>query len=440
MPNSLCRTVRQYNKEQISKTDMEKLMEIAEDYRRVKNYVYQRYSGPASLPKLYPGYTIQNEMTKSGLRGELGLPSVYFYLAVFEALGDIKTQWTMVKTNISRLAGQNHNFSQEEKHYLRFLLKVPGAFEAVLNRQEVILQGDMRNQYECLVNGDGEKRPNVKKVHNYLCRQVRKQKADLNAGRAEGFAISHKAYHYGDHGIYLSTKEKRKRIYIPLTDNNQYQSQLYIKLYPERGDVEIHVPIQVTVREHPDYMEQVGLSLRMKVMLTTDQGHEYGENLGQYHMDYAEWVRMQAKSYHLNRAQNPGRKKYFRRKKQYEAQLHSYINQEMNRFFRTEKPKILYLPKLPGPSINSTSKKINYSVTLWQRGYIRGRLEQKCREQSVKVVEVLGKDISNVCSLCGSYGQKADGMFFCSSCGRNLPERLNAAQNAKKRGMKEVRS
>lgn len=437
MPNTLCKTIRQYNKEQISKADMEKLMEIAEDYRKVKNYVYQRYSGPTSLTKLYPGYTIQNEMTKIGLRGELGLPSVYFYLAVFEALGDIKTQWTMVKTNISRLAGQNENFSQEEKHYLRFLLKIPGAFEAVLNRQEIVLQGDMKKQYEYLVNGDGEHHPDIKKVHNYLCRQVRKKKANLNADKAKGFAVSHKAYRYEDHGIYLSSKEKRKRIYIPLTDNNQYQSQLYIKLYPDRGDVEIHVPIQVTVREHPDYMGQVGLSLRMKVMLTTDQGHEYGEDFGRYHMDYAEWVRMQTKSYHLNRSQNPGRKKYIRRKRQYEEQLHSYINQELNRFFRTEKPKILYLPKLPGPSINSTNKKINHSVTLWQRGYIRSRLEQKCREQSVKIVEVLGKDISNVCSVCGSFGQKVDGMFFCGSCGRNLPDRLNAAQNAKKRGMKE---
>lgn len=435
--DTICKTVHQYNKTPVPKADMEKLLEIAEDYRRVKNYVYQRYSGPASLPKLYPGYTIQNEMTESGLRGELGLPSVYFYLAVFEALGDIKTQWTMIKSSISRLAGQNENLSQEEKHYLRFLLKAASAFEAVLNRREIMLQGDLKKQYEALLYGSEENQLDVEKVHNYLCRQVRKQRAKLNAGKADGFAVSSKAYRYEDGGIYLSIKEKRKRIYIPLTDRNRYQSQIYIKLYPEKGGIEIHVPIQAAVRKHLDYTSQVGVSLGMNTMLTTDQGHEYGGDFGQYHKDYAEWVRAQMRIYHLNRDQNPGRKKYNRRKKQYEERLHSYINQELNRFLRTEKPEILYLPKLPSPKASGVSRKINHSVTLWQRGYIRDRLVQKCREQSVQIIEVLGKDISNVCSQCGSPGQKEKGIFFCSSCGQKLSDRVNAAQNAKNRGMKE---
>ena len=103
----ICKTVRQYNKTPISEEDMQKLVEIAKDYNRVKNYVYQRYSGIRSLPKLYPGYTIQNEMTKSGLRAELGLPSVYFYLAVFDALGDIKGQWARTKGRLTGRINKN---------------------------------------------------------------------------------------------------------------------------------------------------------------------------------------------------------------------------------------------------------------------------------------------------------------------------------------------
>ena len=80
--NTICKTVRQYNKEPIPKADMKKLQEIADDYSKVKNYVYQRYGGIGALSKLYPGYMIQNEMTASGLREQLELPSVYFYLAV----------------------------------------------------------------------------------------------------------------------------------------------------------------------------------------------------------------------------------------------------------------------------------------------------------------------------------------------------------------------
>ena len=82
--NTICKTVSQYSSKPISVEDMRKLQEIAADYAKVKNYVYQRYSGIKSLSMLYPGYAIQNEMTKSGLRERLGLPSVYFYLAVFD--------------------------------------------------------------------------------------------------------------------------------------------------------------------------------------------------------------------------------------------------------------------------------------------------------------------------------------------------------------------
>ena len=59
----ICKTICQYSKEPVSDEDMKKLMEIADGYGRVKNYVYSRYSGIASLSKLYPGYTVQNEMT-----------------------------------------------------------------------------------------------------------------------------------------------------------------------------------------------------------------------------------------------------------------------------------------------------------------------------------------------------------------------------------------
>ena len=79
MPSDkICKTVRQYNKELISEEDMGKLQDIAADYSKVKNYVYDHFGGIGSLSKLYPGYTVQNEMTATELRKVLGLPSVLF--------------------------------------------------------------------------------------------------------------------------------------------------------------------------------------------------------------------------------------------------------------------------------------------------------------------------------------------------------------------------
>ncbi len=428
--DKVCKTVRQYNKEPVSREDMEKLKEIADDCRKVKNYVYERFGGIGSLSKLYPGYTVQNEMTRSGLREELQMPSVYFYLAVFDALGDIKGQWARTKAKVLQLIGANENLTPEEKHYLRFLLKSGNAFAAVLNQMPVALPEEIQKKYEEVAS-----EVDPAKLHRYLCRHVRKYHKKQHTDLAEGFSIGGKAYRYEDHGIYISTKQKRKRIFVPLTDNNQYGSQLYIKLFPEESRIEIMAPVSVTVRFHEDFTSQVGIALGMGRMLTTHEGHCYGEQFGDYQRPYAEWIRSQTGSYSRNRRENPGRKKYQAKKRRLEEQLHAYINQELNRFIQTEKPRTVYLVRLPAPKAGGRSKRINNQVALWQRGYIRERLIQKCMEQSVELVDVMGKDISRTCSRCGSEGKRENQRFICERCGYTEEEKTNTARNTLKRGM-----
>lgn len=425
----ICKTIHQYNQHPVSDMDMQKLLEIAMDYRKVKNYVYARFGGISGLSKIYPGYTVQNEMTGSGYRNTLGMPSVYFYLAIFDALADIKSQWTRTKSKCVKLVNKNESLTEGEKHYLRYILKVNNAFEAVVNQKPVELAAKMEKQYREL-----EKHVDTEKMHRYLCRQVRRNHIKLHTDVADTFTIAERAYRYGDHGIYISIKEKRKRVYIPLTDNNQYKSQLRIKLYPQENRIEIKVPVNVAVRRHDDYLKEIGVAVGFYTMLTTDEGHCFGEDLGRYQSEYSDWIREQTSSYRRNKEDNPGRKKYYAKKRRLEEKLHSYINQELNRFLWMEKPKSIYIVKLPKPQAGGYNKKINYSVAQWQRGYIRKRLTQKCREQSVEIVEVLGKGISNECSKCGAIGTKVEGKFICSVCGYQAVEKTNTARNVKKRG------
>lgn len=416
---------------------MQKLQEIAGDYRRVKNYVYERYGGIGSLSKIYPGYTVQNEMTQSGLREQLGLPSVYFYLAIFEALGDIKNQWSQTKNRVLKAVQAHEEMTEDEAHYLRFILKVNNAFGAVLNQEEICLPDSMQARYDELASAVA-----VERLNSYLRRQVRKNLCRLCAKRADGFAVSERAYRYGDHGIYLAIKEKRKRIFIPLTDGNCYERQLYVKLIPEKRGIELLVPVNMRVQCHADYQNEVGLSMGLFTMLTTDSGHEYGKRLGEFVIEEAEWVRQQNAVYRKTREQNPGRKKYQEQKRRRDARLHTYINAELNRFLQEEKPKTLYLPKLPAQSRAGRVRKYNRSASMWQRGYIRKRLEQKCQEHSVELVEVFGKEISRECSKCGALGKKEKQRFICEKCGQKTDAKINVACNAKQRGqaMKSMES
>ena len=130
----------------------------------------------------------------------------------------------------------------------------------------------------------------------------------------------------------------------------------------------------------------------------------------------------------------PDKQRQHIKKRRRQERIHGYINQELNRFLRTEKPGRVYLVKLPPPQAGGTNRKINQGVALWQRGYIRSRLALKCREQGVELVDVLGKDISRECSFCGAIGTKTKEDFFCSACGYCDKEKTNTARNVKKRG------
>lgn len=408
---------------------MKKLVEIAKDYSDVKNYVYQRYGGIKSLPIIYPGYTVQNEMTNSGLRAKLGLPSVYFYLAIFDALGDIKNQWTQTRSRIEKCIRENENLTPEDKHYLRFVMKQSRCFESILLEKEMSLSEEWENPLKELRENVNEKR-----LHQYLRRQVRRHLKKMHTDTEDVFSVSAQAYRYDDHGIYLAIKEKRKRIFIPLTDNNRYTSQLNIRIFPEEGNLIIHVPVETRIRQNHDYQNAVGLAVGIRTMFVTDQGHIYGEKYSDYQYALADYVREGNSRYRRNRTKNPGRKKYTAGKERLEAALHTYINAEINRMLQTERPAVIYLPKLPQSSKAGINKKINNSVSMWQRGYVRNRLSQKCKEKSIGLVEVFGKDISNECSQCGTIGKKTKDIFTCDACGARLPERENTAKNALKRG------
>lgn len=435
---TIVKTIHQYSSMPVSEQDMQKLLEIAEDYAKVKNYVYQRFGGVKSLSKLYPGYTVQNEMTESGLRTELGLPSVYFYLAVFDALGDIKTQWSKTKEEVLKQINKNEGFTPEEKHYLRFTLKIDACLANVLCGKRVEIPQIMEEKYKELISGDIK----IEKLNSYLCRQIRKKLKKMHTDKAEGFSISERAYRYGSNGsgkektcgIFISTKEKRKRVHVPLTDTNTYKKQLYVKLNAKDNTIQIAIPKEKKIKHNEEYTNETGISIGMWHMLTTHEGHIYGERFGEKQTELAEFIIKGRQVFRREGENNPGRKKYYAKKARLEAALHDYINFELNRFINDEKPGIVYLPKLPRSSVSGISKKINYSSSIWQRGYIRKRLEQKCKENSIEIVEVIGKEISTQCSRCGGQGSYYKDNFKCSICGYEEDKKCNAAQNALLRG------
>lgn len=63
--------------------------------------------------------------------------SIYFYLAIFEALADIRTRWPLAKDRIRKAADNNDNLTEKELRYPQFVLKSHNCFATIQQEREV---------------------------------------------------------------------------------------------------------------------------------------------------------------------------------------------------------------------------------------------------------------------------------------------------------------
>lgn len=434
----ICKSIHQYSKGKISSENMDVLMEIGHGCMVTKNYIYQRYGGIKSLGKLYPGYAIETEVKETGFREKIGLPSVYFSAAVDRALGDIRIMWAQVKSGINDAAGKNEQFSPPDRHYIRFALKVSGCFENIMNNKPVSMPKEIQPQYEAVLEElGGESGQRAKALNRYICRQARKRLRRQHSDNETYFAVKKQGYRYGEsggaHGIFLTTKVNRKRIFIPLTDANVYDRVLDIKLNPQKRTVEIIIPLFVNIRQHEDYTNEIGISLGLWNMATTSTGNVYGSAFGKMQNEISDYILQ--KMGRSGRAKTCDTKKYTAYKEKMDAALKNYVNREINRMLEKEKPGVIYMAKLPrnpGMSMKGTGE--TYFLRMWKKGFVTERIQWKCQDNGIKVVEVIGKGIGVECSACGQKGAVAGEIFRCPSCGYEENKKVNGAKNALNRG------
>lgn len=434
----ICKAVHQYSKGKVSSENMNALMEIGHGCMVTKNYIYQRYGGIKSLVKVYSGYEVDAEVRKSGFREKIGLPSVYFSASVSRALADIKIMWAQVRREINDAVSRNERFSPEDKHYIRFVLKTDICYENVLNRKSEPLPEKIQPGYEKVTKPlGGEGGPRVKNLNQYICRQTRKRLHRQHTDNRTCFTIKKQGYRYGEvngeHGIFLAAKTKRQRMFIPLTDANVYDRMLDINLNPQKKSIEIILSLFVNTRQHEDYTGEIGISLGLWNMITTSTGNVYGSSFGKMQKDISQFV---LEENHRKQAGNVSdTQKYRACKEKMDAGLKNYVNMEINRMLAQEKPKTIYMAKLPrnvGMRIKGTGD--THLLRMWKKGFVTERLQWKCQKNDIRIIEVIGREIGRECSACGQIGYTNGERFRCSSCGYEENKKVNGARNALNRG------
>lgn len=437
--STITKTVWQYSKPLPEET-MTFLKGIAVDYCKVKNYVYGKYSGIKNLNNLTPVYNILNEMRCCGLREQLNLPVVYYELAIADAVTNIKSNWGNVKNRVGECITENENLSDNDKLYLRTVLKLNSIYTAILNHQE----------YEMPRNAVGLD-IDVKRLNNLLCRLTRRYLTQPKSDNTDSFRISPNGYSYKDGSMRIVCRIPRKRIPIPLRDNRMFDRQMQVQI--RQNDVALAVPIEAKVKEHADYTNTVCIYIGSRDMFTLSNGHIYGaaleeltdpetERLARKNRErrkmYTSYIQNaeegNAKKVQNIETNNFGKCKYDRQKEKEREKTKTYINSEINRMIESEKPaRIVITRPVTRNKTKIYAKSANRKMTRRFNGYIRERLSYKCKVHSIELVEISSKHTGQRCSVCGGEGKRQGKEFVCESCGLHTTIALNSAKNIQKK-------
>ncbi len=435
MAETITKTVWQYSKV-LPPDKMEFLRGVAEDYAKVKRSVYERYSGIRNVDRLTPVFTVMGEMRHCGLREQLKLPAVYYELAVIDAVTDIKGMWSLVKTRVRDILTQNDSFSEQEKKYLRTVLKVNSMFAGILNR----------SQCEIPDNCKGDEL-DIVRLNRWLCSRVRKLRATPQISSKDYFRISPSGYRYTENGLCIVSRQPRKRVCIPLRDEQRFDRQMVVNIREDYAA--LAVPVEVMVKHHEDYTDTVYVHIGYRDMLTLSNGHIYGAGFG--NMVSPETTRLNEKNrkrrrlmYHARRGDmikgavidvnNLGLKKYHAQKERVKARMQTYINTELGKLLREEKPGKIVITK---PVVKNreffNSPAANRTLSRRYEGYIRDRLAFKCMQNSVELIEINSKGTGSSCCMCGAEGERTVAGFVCNVCGYKASYGENGARNIEKK-------
>ena len=435
------KNVRQYSQKLPPET-MKFLKWLVEAYAKVKKTTYERYSGIGSLGKLTPGYTVLNEMRTSTMRQELGMPVVYYELAILDALAAIKGRWGILRDTLKRLAAFHENFTQEDRTYIYTILKWNSVYAA-------ILQGKTYEEPNLAKDLPVDKQ----RLNNWLCRQTRKRLGKVQVRQETGFTISPKAgYSYKNGVMRIAGRQPRKRVEIPLRDGRQFSRQLHVEV--KEDYIILTAPITRKSFLPKGWTNEIYVHVGNVNALTLSNGHVYGEGLSR--MTDAETERLDAKNRLRNQYREAGREalaegnsnkaafisrhnlgklKYQRQKERNRVRTEGFINAALNRMLAEEKPcRIVITHPVKVGKGGNIAKSAKRKLARSFRGFIRERLQEKCEERAIELVRIPSKGTGLICSVCGETGKTAVGnLFKCPHCGYEAAASLNGAKNIEKK-------
>jgi len=242
-----------------------------------------------------------------------------------------------------------------------------------------------------------------------------------------------------DYWIRLSTKEKRKRISLPIISNSYYEGIKtdrvnFIQINKDQ-DNNFSISFIKKLETHKDIVfktEKIGIDLGLANLFTINDGSIYGSNYIFDRLKYYDKKICDLMSDLQRRNIKPRKSKKYRtivnRLRNF---LKNEINRLMNKIFNRYIPKIIVIERL-NFQFQKLSRRLNRIVGNFGKSIIQAKLKDFNEKYSVNIEEVNPVYTSQICSSCGyisKKNRKSQSVFICACCGLKLHADINAAKN-----------
>jgi putative transposase len=384
---------------------------------------------------------IRDEAVKNQYRSSFGLQARHWKLAFEDAAGIWDKYWQALFVQVRQKINCK-DFSEEEKHYGRWLLKGYKQFAALMEGHRP------EPPFEIAPGSAKQVRAFVKKA----IKKIRKKSPSVKKMRRVCFdANCYEVFeHNGNQYLKLMTLERGKRLILPLLGKTAISGNISIVL---SGD-EIFVHLSQDLKSRPRKNSAVeAVDLGYTEVMTDTAADRYGTRFGKILTSLSEKLDNKMRKRHrlhslekknnkpTLRKYNLGRKKLNRQVRKGRSTLEREINHGINELLKKKKPAILITEDLRHSFTYNKPKAVNRKLSFWVRGKLQDRIEFKALAEGFRHEQVnpaYGSQTCLVCDFVDSENRKGD-WFKCLHCRyEDMADRVAAVNYARRYGDQQI--
>lgn len=431
------------------------LEELFKNYQSDSNYIYSRFSGIKSLNilRFRTIRQILKEENDSGKLINIKLQGHYFQRCLNSTIGNIKTSWNITIKQVRKKI-QNKDLTDMEKHFSMIILKNQNILYQVLVEKpsyEDIIYLKEFNKYKKLYSNC---KIRYKYIKSIISRYIRKYKQTISRKNyPNSLKVDNTLYSFNSNKFKIQGLLKGKGIEFSRSSDKLYNSEATLKIN-KKQQIEIHF-LKKVKNKVSDNNKIIGIDKGYTDLFHSSTGtnNKYGiefrskiinkinkDSLKQANRNYYWSLYYKSmKNKDICKANNIlkynlgyiKRNNFMYKFKEYKKSL---INNAINVMLKKEKPGTIVVEDLSWVSKSNKyiNKKLKNELSKWDKGYIKERLEFKCYEKGIKIIEVNPAYTSQICHKCNKIGNRNGEVFSCNKCG-NYDSNYNAAINIKNR-------